>query len=159
MKRIRQIGFVFIIVIFLVPSTGIFFTRHTCKVASRTVIVLNRDYNCCEDAGTLHGISCCNTENRVHNISDRKGNTTGILRNGDSGTCCTTESLYLKEQDEYTNPVKARIPQHVIYLASVQFPLLPQCTFFNNDIYFLTHSPPVIFDPGEILQKNSVLLL
>lgn len=139
MKALKQIWVLVIAVIFIITAAGLTYTTHTCNMSHKTSLVLDQDYNCCD-------------------VSEQTGTSADCPVSIDASACCTNDSKYLKEQDEYTAPESTQHIQIEIFLT---FALL-----FNNapdeqsfDILSEYHHPPLFYNSKDLLFQHASLLL
>ncbi len=159
MKTIRNIFSYLLVLLFLVPATGFYYTRHSCLKSGEVQLVLDGDYTCCAETTRIsHKTvkqegSCCDLE------SDSQVNTGSECSMERSLTaCCVNEGNYLKSENEYTLPGKIEMPQvkMIITPALSSMVLLP---VIHQTIEENAHSPPFISSSVDILQKHSVLII
>ena len=150
MKVLKHIWVLALAVIFIIPAAGLTYTTHTCNMSSKTSLVLDRDDNCCTDTEEVPITSCCE--------SAQTGTSEDCTVGGDASKCCTNESRYLKEQDEYTAPQSSQLLQFEIVLTiALLFDLAPDEQ--SLDILSEYNPPPLLYNSKDLLFQNASLLL
>jgi hypothetical protein len=158
-KTIRNIFSYLLVLLFLVPATGFYYTRHSCLKSGEVQLVLDGDYTCCAETTRISQKtvkqegSCCDLE------SDSQVNTgSECSMERSSTTSCVNEGNYLKSENEYTLPGKIEMPQvkMLIAAAHLYIELLP---VIHRTIEENAHSPPFILSSADILHKHSVLII
>jgi hypothetical protein len=158
MKAIRQIWFLSMMVIFLIPAMGFNITTHYCGISQTSKIVFDRDFKCCcEDQLVAEG-SCCEhgyQDDRQTEKSDISGDCTSV---GEPEQCCSNEIRYIKEQDEYSVPGKVQVQQSgaiLIVAMAMDYGIhsLPGKPMAQSN------SPPILYTAKELLYQHSALLL
>jgi hypothetical protein len=147
MKVLKQIWPLVFAVIFIIPAAGLSYTAHTCSMSEKTTIVLDQDYHCCGEPEPVEVKSCCAGESQDDMLADQS-----------EDDCCSNESRYIKEQNEYTLPVKTQISEFKIIIAAIVLIQSPRDEFISNT-WANANSPPLIYSSRDILLKNSLLLI
>jgi len=158
-KTFRNIFSYGLVLIFLVPATGFYYTRHSCLKSGEVRLVLDGDYTCCaetahitDDPVSLEG-SCCDME------SSNQANTGSEYSLKESSLdCCVNEGNYLKSEDEYTSPGRVEMPHIEIIITTAIY----SRDLFQNlqeSIEENAHSPPYALSSVDILHKYSVLII
>jgi len=170
-KTIRSIFSYGLVLIFLIPATGFYYTRHSCITSGEVQLVLNGDYSCCAETSHMAPVpvrtegSCCSQDliepvNSCCSIESSRQENPGIdcTLLGTSSSCCSNEGNYLKSQDEYTSPGKVELPQATIIITAALYSIdlfpIVQKTIEEN-----AHSPPFTPSSVDILHKHSVLII
>ena len=171
MKTIHNIFSYLLVLMFLVPATGFYYTKHSCLKSGEVQLVLYGDYSCCaETAQITHNPmssegSCC-THDKIDTGSSICDVESASQANSDwessieesSLNCCINEGNYLKSEDEYTPPGKVEMPHIEIILAEAFY----STDLFQNvkeSIEENAHSPPFTLSSVDILHKYSVLII
>jgi hypothetical protein len=168
-KKIRTISAYLLVLVFLVPVTGFYYTKHSCLKSGEVQFVLKGEYSCCSETaacnhqdlnmvgkGCDHEIAeeekaCCDagafaltdeTElcSSDHNLTD----------------CCRNEGNYLKSEDEFTSPGKIEIP-HVKTLLTAALYAVELHPVQQGVIGKNAHSLPL--SSTDMLLKHSVLII
>ena len=148
-----------LVLMFLVPATGFYYTRHSCLKSGEVQLVLDGAYSCCaETAQITHDPvssegSCCDVESANQANADKE-----YVKDGTSPGCCINEGNYLKSQDEYTPPGRVEMPHIEIILTAALYSI----DLYQNvqeSIEENAHSPPFILSAVDILHKHSVLII
>jgi hypothetical protein len=135
-KTIRNIFSYLLVLLFLVPATGFYYTRHSCLKSGEVQLVLDGDYTCCAET------------TRISQKTVKQ-----------EGSCCDLESdSQVNTGSEYTLPGKIEMPQvkMLIAAAHLYIELLP---VIHRTIEENAHSPPFILSSADILHKHSVLII
>ncbi len=158
-KTFRTIFSYSLVLMFLIPATGFYYTRHSCLRSGEVQLVLDGDQYCCaETAQIAHDPmnqegSCCDME------SSSQANTVSECSLEESSLgCCVNEGNYLKSEDEYTSPGRVELPNIEIII---------NAALFSTDLYQNVqksieenaHSPPYTLSSVDILHKYSVLII
>ncbi len=171
MKTIHNIFSYLLVLMFLVPATGFYYTRHSCLKSGEVQLVLDGDYSCCaETAQITHDPvssegSCCahnkiDTESSICDVesANQANADKEYVKDGTSPGCCINEGNYLKSEDEYTLPGRVEMPHIEIILTAA----LHSTDLFQNvkeSIEEYAHSPPFTLSSVDILHKYSVLII
>ena len=159
MKTIHNIFSYLLVLMFLVPATGFYYTRHSCLKSGEVQLVLDGDYSCCaETAQITHDPvssegSCCDVESANQANADKE-----YVKDGTSPGCCINEGNYLKSEDEYTLPGRVEMPHIEIILTAA----LHSTVLFQNvkeSIEENAHSPPFTLSSVDILHKYSFIII
>lgn len=158
----RTIFAYLLVLTFLVPATGFYYTKHSCLKSGEVQLILDGDYSCYamteESNCCIHDVieeesSCCNSES-----SNQEGIEEICSINNSSTECCTNEGHYLKSEDEFTSPGKTEMPHIKILIAAAlcSFELLPvqYKTIEEN-----AHSSPFTISSIDLIHKHSVLII
>jgi len=160
-----------LVLMFLIPATGFYYTRHSCHKSGDVQLVLNGNYSCCAETAMISHDpvdpkgSCCSQdllepESSCCSMESSSQANPGIdcTLGGTLSSCCQNEGNYLKSQDEYTSPGKVELPQVKILISAALFSieLLP---VFHKTIEENAHSPPFTLSSVDILHKHSVLII
>ena len=159
MKTIRNIFSYGLMVMFLIPATGIYYTRHSCLKSGEIQLALEGNYSCCIETAPINRDpmisegSCCDSENSSPANTD-----SDCCIDESSLNCCINVGKYLKSEDEYTPPGHIEMPHIKVPLFSARYSnsLLP---VIHNNIEENAHSPPFTSSAVEILHKHSVLII
>jgi len=140
-KTVRNIFSYLLVLMFLIPATGFYYTRHSCLKSGHVQLVLDGNY------------TCCNMESSGHTNTGME-----CAVEGSSSDCCINEGNYLKSKDEYTPPGKTEIPHIEIIITATLFSidLFPD---IQETLEEKAHSPPFILSSVDILHRHSVLLI
>jgi len=170
-KTFRTIFSYGLLLMFLIPATGFYYTRHSCLKSGEVQLVLDGDYTCCaepsmvaHDPNMSEG-SCCNQdlvepEGTCCNMESSSHANPGIdcTLEGTSSSCCQNEGNYLKSKNEFTSPGKVEMP-HVKILITAAFYSIDLFPIVQETIEENAHSPPYILSSVDILHKHSVLII
>lgn len=158
-KTFRTIFSYGLVLMFLIPATGFYYTRHSCLKSGEVQLVLYGDHSCCaetahitDDPVSLEGL-CCDME------SSSQANTGSEYSLEESSLdCCVNEGNYLKSEDEYTSPGRVEMPHIEIIITSA---LYSRDLFqtVQESIEENAHSPPYTLSSVDILHKYSVLII
>jgi len=158
-KTIRSIFSYGLVLIFLIPATGFYYTRHSCLKSGEIQLVLDGDHSCCAETSQIaHNPmnqegSCCDME------SSSQANTGSECSLEESSLgCCVNEGNYLKSEDEYTSPGRVEVPHIEIIINAALF----STDLFQNVLESIeenAHSPPYTQSSVDILHKYSVLII
>jgi len=158
-KIIQNIFSSLLMLMFLVPATGFYYTRHSCLKSGQVQLVLDGKHSCCtETAHIAHNTvnqedPCCDMESfgQVDKGSEDYSNESSL-------GCCINKGNYLKSEDEYTSHGRVELPQiEIIISASLYSDDLFRN--FKEIIEENAHSPPFILSSTDILHKYSVLII
>lgn len=162
MKAKRTIFAYLLVLTFLVPATGFYYTKHSCLKSGEVQLVLDGDYSCCamteESNCCIHDVieqesSCCNSES-----SNQEDRDEIYSINNSSTECCTNEGHYLKSEEKFTSPGKTEMPHTKIlfaaFLCSIELLPVQSKTIDEN-----AHSPPFTISSIDLLHKHSVLII
>jgi len=148
-----------LVLMFLIPTTGFYYTRHSCLKSGEVQLVLDEDYSCC--AGTalidhdpvILEKSCCDLE------SHSQVNTGSECSIDESSLdCCINVGNYLKSEDEYTSPGRVEMP-HIEIIITTAFYSRDLFQNVQRSIEENAHSPPYALSSVDILHKYSVLII
>jgi hypothetical protein len=158
-KTFRNIYSYLLVLLFLVPATGFYYTRHSCLKSGKVQFVLDGDHSCCADIErTVHDPvnqenSCCDMEfTSQANEGSMSSSQTSSL------DCCVNEGNYLKSEDEYTFPGSVEMP-NIEFILTAAIPPIALLPVLHQTIEENAHSPPFIFSSVDILHKHSVLII
>lgn len=159
MKTIQNIFSSLLMLMFLVPATGFYYTRHSCLKSGEVQLVLDGKHSCCSvtDAvahdPVIHETSCCEIEstNQANSVVESS------LEDSSLG-CCINVGNYLKSENEYTSPGRVEMPNIEVTTSSA---------LYSNDLFQnveeiieeKAHSPPFTLSSTDILHKHSVLII
>jgi len=158
-KAIRNIFSYLLVLMFLIPATGFYYTRHSCLKTGEVQLVLDGDYSCCSETARItqdrvnQESTCCDLE------SNSQANTASECSiEGSLAACCDNEGNYLKSEDEYTSPGRVEMPHIEVITSSA---------LYSNDLFQnveeileeKAHSPPFALSSTDILHKYSVLII
>ena len=161
-KAMRTIFAYLLVLTFLVPATGFYYTKHSCLRSGEVQLVLDGDYSCCaeiiENICCEHDFieqesSCCNSES-----SNQEGRDEICSINNSSTKCCTNEGYYLKSEDEFTSPGKTEMP-HIKILIAPPLRTIELLTLQYKTIEENAHAPPFTISSIDLLHKHSVLII
>ena len=171
MKTLRNIFSYGLVLMFLVPSTGFYYTMHSCLRSGEVQLVLDGDYSCCsENSQVAHNPldavgSCCSldfieAESTCCNLGSSHQENSGLdcYIEGSSSSCCLNEGNYLKSEDEYTSPGKIEMP-HIKMLTTAVLYSIENLPVIHQTIEENAHSPPFAISSIDILHKHSVLII
>ena len=159
MKTIHNIFSYLLVLMFLVPATGFYYTRHSCLKSGEVQLVLDGDYSCCaETAQITHDPvssegSCCDVESANQANADKE-----YVKDGTSPGCCINEGNYLKSEDEYTLPGRVEMP-HIEIIITAAFYSTDLFQNVKESLEENAHSPPFTLSSIDILHKYSVLII
>ena len=139
MKVLKQIWVLVIAVIFIIPAAGLTYNTHTCNMSGTTTLVLDQDYSCCA----------------VNEKTDTSANCPEKL---ETRECCTNDSKYLKEQDEYTTPQSTQHFQFEIVL-TLALLIDRSSDEQSKDLFAEYHPPPLLYNSKDLLFQQASLLL
>ena len=170
--KVTKTIFAYLLVMtFLVPATGFYYTKHSCLKSGQVQLVLAGDYSCCaeishtaqkalatESSCCNHDIieqesSCCDNE-----LSNQAGMDENCSVENPPSNCCINTGNYLKSQDEYTSPGKVELP-HVNMLITAALFSIELLPAIDQTIEENAHSPPFTIASVDILHKHSVLII
>ncbi len=158
-KTFRTIFSYGLVLMFLIPATGFYYTRHSCLKSGEVQLVLDGDYSCCAETAQINHdpvsleSSCCDME------SSSQANTGSECSLDESSLdCCINVGNYLKSEDEYTSPGRVEMPHIEIIITAT---LYSRDLFQNvqESIEENAHSPPYALSSVDILHKYSVLII
>ena len=159
MKTRQNIFSSLLMLMFLIPATGFYYTRHSCLKTGEVQLVLEGDYSCCSETARIthdpvnQASTCCDLE------SNSQANTASECSiEGSLAACCVIEGNYLKSEDEYTSPGRVEMPHIDVTTSSA---LYSNGLFQNVEeiIEEKAHSPPFTLSSADILHKYSVLII
>lgn len=159
MKAIRNIFSYLLVLMFLIPATGFYYTRHSCLKSGEVQFVLDGKHSCCtETAHISHDpvnqeSSCCDRESFGQADNDSEGSSKEA-----SFRCCINEGFYLKSEDEYTSPGRVEMPQIEIIITAALYST-DLFKYVQEIIEENAHSPPFTLSSTDILHKYSVLII
>jgi len=161
-KAIRTIFAYLLVLTFLVPATGFYYTKHSCLKSGEVQLVLDGDYSCCatteESNCCINNVieqesSCCNSKS-----SNQEGKDEICSINNSTSECCTNEGHYLKSEEKFTSPGKTEMSKlKILFTASL-------CSIELLPVQFKTieenaHSPPFTISSIDLLHRYSVLII
>ena len=158
-KIIRSIFSYGLVLIFLIPATGFYYTRHSCLKSGEIQLVLDGDHSCCvETAQIAHDPmnqegSCCDMES----FGQANNGSEGFLEESSLG-CCINEGNYLKSEDEYTSPGRVEMP-NIEFIINAALHSADLFQYVQESIEENAHSPPYALSSVDILHKHSVLII
>jgi len=170
-KTVQNIFLYWLVLIFLIPATGFYYTRHSCLQSGEVQLVLDDDYTCCSEKSDMaqHPMDlkgsccsqifmeaesiCCLSESSSHENSGMD-----FYVEGSSSNCCLNEGNYLKSENEYTSPGKIEMP-HVKMLITAATSSIENLPVIHQTIEEKSHSPPFTISSNDILHKHSVLII
>jgi len=160
-----------LLLMFLIPATGFYYTRHSCLKSGEVQLVLDGDYSCCAETSQMDhdpaqtDSSCCSQdliepESSCCSIESSLQENPGIdcTLEGTLTSCCQNEGNYLKSQEKYTSPGKVEMP-HVKILVTAGLYSIELLPVIHETIEENAHSPPFILSSVDILHKHSVLII
>lgn len=149
-RTLKNIGSILMLLIFLVPAAGFYYTKHSCTKSGEVQMVLDMDYSCCaEQAETIcemdisEPLACCTPELPVYNDNETD--------------CCSNEGKYLINEEKYDLPSRAEVPHIEIHL-TVATNIINPARYFFSFIEENTHPPPAKTS-GEYLLQYGVMLI
>jgi len=170
-KTIRIIFSYGLVLMFLIPATGFYYTRHSCLSSGEVQLVLDGEYSCCAEISQIghdpvsSDGSCCNQdlvepEGTCCNMESSSQVNSGLdcSVEGSASECCSNEGKYLKSEDEYISPGKIEIP-HVTIIITAALHSVDLFPIVRKTIEENAHSPPYILSSLDILHKHSVLII
>lgn len=170
-KTVHNIFSYLLVLMFLIPATGFYYTRHSCLQSGEIQMVLDANYSCCSEKSQVDHepldaeISCCSqdlieVESTCCNVGSSNQENSGMdcYVEGTSSSCCLNEGNYLKSADEYTSPGRIEMPYVKMLITAAPYsienlPVIYQTTEEN------AHSPPFTIASIDILHKHSVLII
>ncbi len=155
MKVLKQIWVLVFVVIFIIPAAGLTYTRHTCNMSGETSLVLDVDYSCCVIPEEVPEEACCKTENTSIIQADQHRTSEKCSVGSEEKECCSNESKYLKQEDEYAAPGSIQLPRIEIISTIALLADGPA----TNNLQIYHYPPPLLFKHKDILLRNSVLLI
>jgi len=146
---IKKIFSVFLTLIFLIPTTGIYYIKHTCLKTGNENIVFSDTFKCCGSekekqicCGSTKQQPCCNTVNQTGSVDK-------ITTNHQD--CCINEVNYLKDDSHYDAPgksvVKVLVNKKAFSVSTASFNI--ENVINRKQGYKL----PIIISSVEILNK------
>ena len=134
MNYFRNIFFVLLAVIFLIPAAGFHYTKHTCLESGKVQFTLNGEYACCE----VESETCCQEESHED--------------------CCVNNTNYLKTEADYTSPEKVKLPkiEFQLTLAFHTPGLFPEFTLVTQE---RAHPSPDLYGSRELLIQHGIFLI
>jgi len=154
MKAVRKIISVLLTLIFLIPSAGLYYVKHTCLHSGNQKIVLSDKYECC---GTeKEDQNCCrNNEMAPPDSNDQSSSIHSIMKNHKG--CCINKVNYLKEDTQYRVPSISELKIHVFNTAFFPSLIKPSLiTMIQNTPEFII---PNEVSSSEILQQTCKLTI
>lgn len=159
MTPIRYIYSFLLAGIFLISSAGIHYTKHTCLKTDNVFIVLSQEeYACCNTAnGTFceETETCCEPEETCCGLNHERESTEKV---GTHENCCRNDSKYLKTEDDYITPEKARLPGIETHFNIAWFSV-PEFPHSSTAVQEYAHSPPELYSSRARLIQHGVLLI
>jgi hypothetical protein len=146
MKRIINIFIVLLTIVFLLPSAGFYFIRHTCLRTGDSMVVWNRESDCCNDQT---GISmCCELSNYE---ADPANNT---LFSDTHKQCCSNVDYYIKDISLYDllNGVKIKPLSYLSFATPVIYT-------YGIDDHTIKHLLIHRISPDKAESQKSVFLM
>lgn len=95
MKRIIDIFIILLTIIFLLPSAGFYFIRHTCLNTGDSMIVWDKETDCCDNQSEVY--SCCKP---LQNI-DKSKPANHTVSSDAHKQCCSNIEYYIKNTSLY----------------------------------------------------------
>ena len=141
-KTLRNIFLYPLVLMFLVPATGFYYTRYSCFKSGEVQLVLNGNHSCCAETARI-----------AHDPVNQEYS----LEISSLG-CCINEGNYLKSEDEYTFPGRVEMPHIKIIIAAV-LNSTDLFQYVQMSIEENAHSPPFTLSSVDILHKHSVLII
>lgn len=141
-KTIQNIFSYLLVLMFLVPATGFYYTRHSCLKSGEVQLVLNVDHSCCAETARI-------THDPVNQECSLEKSSLG---------CCINEGNYLKSEDEYTFPGRVEMP-HIKIIITAALNSTDLFQYVQMSIEENAHSPPFTLSSVDILHKHSVLII
>ncbi len=169
-KTIQNIFSYLLVLMFLVPATGFYYTRHSCLKSGEVQLVLNVDHSCCAETARIaydpvssEGSCCAHDKIDVESlICDVKSTNQDVdkeyIKDGTSPGCCIIEGNYLKSDDEYTLPGRVEMP-HIEIIITAALYSTDLFQYVQESIEENAHSPPFTLSSVDILHKHSVLII
>ncbi|NOQ96671.1 MAG: hypothetical protein GQ561_00770 [Calditrichae bacterium] len=169
-KTIRNIFSYLLLLMFLVPATGFYYTKHSCLKSGEVQLILDGEYSCsAETAQITHdpvsseGYCCAHDKiDAESSICDVKSTNQDVdkeyIRDGTSPGCCINEGNYLKSEDEYTFPGRVEMP-HIEIIITAALYSTDLFQYVQMSIEENAHSPPFTLSSVDILHKHSVLII
>lgn len=158
MFLIRSIYSILLTVIFLISAAGLHYTKHTCLNTDKVHIVLSQEeYTCCNaEAGACYEetVSCCEvTVGRCQDAEKESSDKLEVHEN-----CCINNSRYLKTEDDYMAPEKAKLPGMEIHLTTAWLSV-PMSLQSTPSVQERAHAPPEPYSSRKFLLQHGVLLI
>ena len=141
-KTIQDIFSYLLVLMFLVPATGFYYTRHSCLKSGEVQLVLNGNHSCCAETARI-------THDPVNQECSLEESSLG---------CCINEGNYLKSEDEYTFPGRVEMP-HIKIIITAALNSTDLFQYVQERIEENAHSPPFTLSSVDILHKHSVLII
>jgi hypothetical protein len=158
-KTILNIFSSLLMLMFLVPATGFYYTRHSCVISGEVQLVLDGKHSCCTKTDALshdpvnQEDSCCDRESFGQADNDSEGSSREV-----SFGCCINEGFYLKSEDEYTSTGRVEMPQIEIIITAAPY-TDDLFQYVQESIEENAHSPPYYLSSVDILHEHSVLII
>jgi hypothetical protein len=141
-KTLRNIFLYLLVLMFLVPATGFYYTRHSCLKSGEVQLVLNVDHSCYAETARI-------TDDPVNQECSLEKSSLG---------CCINEGNYLKSEDEYTFPGRVEMP-HITIIITTALNSTDLFQYVQESIEENAHSPPFTLSSVDILHKYSILII
>ena len=168
MRLARNIYSMVLVLLFLVPATGFYFSKHTCLQSGEVFLVINGDYDCCsgsDQSAAVHTKSCCDKgviappESCCGPHKDMAKSPSGECSVVEATqTCCINDMRYIKSDEDYTSPDKTGMPQAKSLFLAPAYTLHAQAVN-PGIIEQRSKSPPYSLSSSDILNRISVLLI
>lgn len=139
--------------IFLIPATGFYYTKHSCAKTGEVQMVMDTDYSCCAENTNKQ----CEIESSDANDCCPAETPEIPLYTDIDENCCSNEGQYIKTEDIYSPPARVEAPQ-TEYQYTIAANLLIH--FQKGYSVMLENTrPPPAYTSKNILLLKSVLLI
>lgn len=152
-KTVRNISLYLLMVSFMIPATGFYYTKHSCLKSGKVQLVMDGNYSCCKAEIIQTESSCCNMEK-----STIVNSSLNYWFDNSVPECCINEGKYLKSEDDYTFPGRIEMPD-IDFVLTVALFFQDVSPFVRESIEEKAHSPPPGISTIDILHKYSVLII
>ncbi len=153
MQKIYKISSLLLLVVFLIPTTGFYYVRHTCLQSGSGKIVFDGNYSCCQAGSEV--TSCC-----ISTDQDKECCKSANLANSFENIhrkCCSNDAKYVKDESQYQKTKKVQIRLFFTY-TSLTDSMVHFTESVNKNISpFDIHSK--INTSREVLILHSVLII
>jgi hypothetical protein len=152
-RILRNIFLILIAGAFLIPTTGFYYTRHSCHKTGIVRLVLDEDYSCCSPVIVTAVSSCCSKEQDIDAPMDDES-----YLDNTPPDCCVNEGKYLKSDEDYnvSGRIKLSGQKFFFYSDHISHEILPSVL---EPVEKNAHSPPLAKFSKDILHKHSILLI
>jgi hypothetical protein len=143
--KLARILSIFLAVVFLMSTTGIFIIHHTCLRTGYDKIALTENFDCC---------SSCNIPNNVNRNFNIRGQNNSTNHHDN---CCTNHYYYLKNASKFISPDKSSTKSHFFRTFGTYIPVTPLLEAYRLQQQRFWHH--AVFPSMVILKLSGKLLL